>query len=146
MAFVGLTAAGCVTVAGPGGAFHTKADQPLLYEQPGNVDGPVPTYAEFVFEGGIVPGHSVSARVFPRASVTFTFSRVLWQGLRQAYSMAVAPGVLAKWGRWAGEAEEKEASWLAVAVAAPDLAMEGAPCLQFRGALCVHMFALRVQV
>ena len=31
MAFVGLTATGCMTVAGPGGTFHIKAGQPLLH-------------------------------------------------------------------------------------------------------------------
>ena len=58
MALVGLTATGCRTVAGPGGMFHIKTGQPLLYEQQGNVNGPAPTYAKSVFEDGIVPGHS----------------------------------------------------------------------------------------
>ena len=58
MAFVGLTTTDCMTVAGPGGTFHIKTGQPLLYEQQGNVNGPAPTYAKFVFEEGIVPGHS----------------------------------------------------------------------------------------
>ena len=70
MAAFGCTPASLLTVQDAAGkTMHIAPGQPLLYEPAGNVEGPVPTYAKFVFREGIIPAHSVSTRVFPAAAV-----------------------------------------------------------------------------
>ena len=116
MALVGCSPVDCLTVQGPDGkSIHIFPKMPLLFEQHGNINGPVPTYAKYVFASGIVPHWSVSGRVFPKESVAHNFSRIRPETLERAmatgtlYGMALPIGVRVAWGAWLEETQAAEA-------------------------------------
>ena len=112
----GLTPAPFLTTRDPfGKTVQVEFGCPLLYEQPVNCQGLVPTYAAKVFKDCLVCSHSVSDRTFSRESVGMYFSKVPPEDVRKTvasglfFGATVAPGVLAAWSRWLHTWDEKQA-------------------------------------